>query len=47
MDPSGILLLNGLAVSNLFGELSRCGVGIQVLRVGEFKGAVNPSPLRL
>ncbi len=44
MDPSGILLLNGLASEVTFlGEaFAKYGVGIQVLRVGEFKGAVEP-----
>jgi protease IV len=44
MDPSGTLLLNGLASEGTFlGEtFDKYGVGIQVVRVGEFKGAVEP-----
>ena len=44
MDPSGTLVLNGLAQEQTFlGEtLEKYGVGIQVVRVGEFKGAVEP-----
>jgi protease-4 len=44
MDPSGTLLLNGLAREQTFlGEtFEKYGVGIQVVRVGEFKGAVEP-----
>jgi len=44
MDPSGTLMLNGLASEEIFlGEtFEKYGVGIQVVRVGEFKGAVEP-----
>jgi len=44
MNPSGTLILNGLANEQIFlGEaLERFGVGVQVVRVGEFKGAVEP-----
>lgn len=44
MNPSGTLILNGLANEQVFmGEaLERYGVGVQVIRVGEFKGAVEP-----
>ena len=44
MDPSGTLILKGLANDQIFlGEaLERYGVGVQVVRVGEFKGAVEP-----
>jgi len=44
MDPAGTLLLNGLASEGTFlGEtFDKYGVGIQVVRVGEFKGAVEP-----
>lgn len=43
MDPSGTLMLNGLASEEIFlGEtFEKYGVGIQVVRVGEFKGAVE------
>jgi len=44
MDPSGTLLLSGLASEEVFlGEtFEKYGVGVQVVRVGEFKGAVEP-----
>ena len=44
MNPSGTLILNGLANEQVFfGEaFERYGVGVQVVRVGEFKGAVEP-----
>ena len=44
MDPSGTLLLNGLASEDFFiGEtLEKYGVGMQVLKTGEYKGAVEP-----
>lgn len=44
IDPSGTLLLNGLASQDLFlGEtLKKYGVGVQVVRTGRYKGAVEP-----
>ena len=44
MDPSGSLLLKGLSSEAMFfGEaFDKYGVGIQVVRTGEFKGAVEP-----
>ena len=44
MDPAGTMLLNGLASEGTFlgDALDKYGVGIQVVRVGEFKGAVEP-----
>ena len=44
MNPSGTLILNGLANEQVFfGEaFEKYGVGVQVVRVGEFKGAVEP-----
>ena len=44
MDPSGTLMLPGLATEEIFlGEtFEKYGVGIQVVRVGEFKGAIEP-----
>ncbi len=44
MDPAGTLLLNGLAAQDLFlGEtFAEYGVGMQVVRTGRFKGAVEP-----
>lgn len=44
MDPSGTLMLSGLASGEIFlGEtFEKYGVGIQVVRVGEFKGAIEP-----
>ena len=44
MNPSGTLILNGLANEQIFlaEAFDKYGVGIQVVRVGEFKGAVEP-----
>ena len=44
MDPAGTILLNGLASEGTFlgDAIDKYGVGIQVVRVGEFKGAVEP-----
>ena len=44
MDPSGTLILNGLANEQIFlaETLKKYGIGVQVVRVGEFKGAVEP-----
>lgn len=43
-DPSGTLLLNGLSSESVFlGEaFEKYGVGMQVVRTGDFKGAVEP-----
>lgn len=44
MNPSGTLVLKGLSNEQLFftETLDNYGVGIQVVRVGDFKGAVEP-----
>jgi protease-4 len=44
MDPSGTLILNGLANEQIFlaETFKKYGIGVQVVRVGEFKGAVEP-----
>ncbi|MEC8012908.1 MAG: signal peptide peptidase SppA [Verrucomicrobiota bacterium] len=44
MDPSGSILLSGLASQSIFlGEaLEKYGIGMQVVRTGDFKGAVEP-----
>ena len=44
MDPAGTLLLNGLASQDLFlgDTLKKYGVGVQVIRTGRYKGAVEP-----
>jgi len=44
MDPSGTLLLNGLASQDIFlgDTLKKYGVGVQVVRTGRYKGAVEP-----
>ena len=44
MDPAGTMLLPGLASEQLFlgDALKKYGVGIQVVRTGRFKGAVEP-----
>ncbi len=44
MNPSGNLILNGLASEQMFfaEAMEKYGVGVQVIRVGDFKGAVEP-----
>jgi protease-4 len=44
IDPSGTLLLNGLSSQDLFlgDTLEKYGVGVQVVRTGRYKGAVEP-----
>jgi protease-4 len=44
MDPAGTMLLPGLASEQLFlgDALKKYGVGIQVVRTGRYKGAVEP-----
>ncbi len=43
-NPMGQLEINGLAVQQLFwtGALDKYGIGVQVVRVGSYKGAVEP-----
>ena len=44
MNPSGVFVLKGLASEQLFlaEAFDKYGVGLQVVRVGDFKGAVEP-----
>ena len=44
MDPSGTLLLKGLASEEIFfgDAFQKYGVGIQVVKTGKYKGAVEP-----
>ncbi len=44
LDPSGSIVLNGLASETMFlgGAFDKYGVGMQVVRTGDFKGAVEP-----
>ena len=44
MDPAGTMLLQGLASEQLFlgDTLKKYGVGVQVVRTGRYKGAVEP-----
>ncbi|GFE69225.1 signal peptide peptidase SppA [Chroococcus sp. FPU101] len=44
INPMGTVEFNGLSVAPLFyaGALDRFGVGVQVVRVGDFKSAVEP-----
>lgn len=44
MDPAGTMLLPGLASEQLFlgDTLKKYGVGVQVVRTGRYKGAVEP-----
>jgi protease-4 len=44
LNPMGILEFNGLSTQSLFlaGAFDKYGVGVQVVRVGSYKGAVEP-----
>ena len=44
LNPLGAMEINGLSVPTLFlaGALEKYGIGVQVIRVGKFKGAVEP-----
>lgn len=44
LNPSGTLEMNGLRSESVFyaGALEKYGVGVQVVRVGQFKAAVEP-----
>ncbi|MCX7596929.1 MAG: signal peptide peptidase SppA, partial [Fischerella sp.] len=44
LNPLGTLEINGLSLQPLFltGALQKYGIGVQVVRVGKFKGAVEP-----
>lgn len=44
MDPSGTLLINGLVSEQIFlaDSFEKYGVGMQIVKVGDFKGAVEP-----
>lgn len=44
LNPSGTLEMNGLRSESMFfaGALEKFGVGVQVVRVGQFKAAVEP-----
>ncbi|MEA5618970.1 signal peptide peptidase SppA [Cronbergia sp. UHCC 0137] len=44
LNPIGFMEMNGLASQPIFlaGALDKYGIGIQVVRVGKFKGAVEP-----
>ena len=44
LNPMGIMELNGLSSKQMFfkGALEKYGVGVQVIRVGDYKAAVEP-----
>ncbi|MBD2387687.1 signal peptide peptidase SppA [Cylindrospermum sp. FACHB-282] len=44
LNPVGVMEVNGLSSQSMFltGALEKYGVGVQVVRVGKFKGAVEP-----
>lgn len=44
LNPLGAMEINGLSVPTLFlaGALEKYGIGVQVIRVGKFKGAIEP-----
>ena len=48
VNPMGVLEINGLRSETLFlsGALEKYGVGVQVLRVGKYKSAVEPFILK-
>lgn len=48
VNPMGVLEMNGLRSETLFlsGALEKYGVGVQVLRVGKYKSAVEPFLLK-
>lgn len=48
VNPLGAMEINGLSVQPLFfaGALQKYGVGVQIVRVGKFKGAVEPLILK-
>jgi protease-4 len=44
MNPMGIMEMNGLSSEHMFfkGALDKYGIGVQVIRVGDYKSAVEP-----
>ena len=48
LNPMGIMEVNGLSSQPMFlsGALEKFGVGVQILRVGTFKGAIEPFILK-
>ena len=44
LNPLGAMEVNGLSSQPMFfaGALQKYGIGVQVVRVGKFKGAVEP-----
>jgi protease-4 len=44
LNPVGLMEVNGLSTQPMFltGALQKYGIGVQVVRVGKFKGAVEP-----
>ena len=44
VNPVGVMAVNGLSSQPMFlaGALQKYGIGVQVVRVGKFKGAVEP-----
>ncbi|MGC9502814.1 signal peptide peptidase SppA [Baaleninema sp.] len=44
IDPLGVMILNGLSAETTFleGAFEKYGIGVQVVRVGEYKSAVEP-----
>lgn len=44
LNPLGMMEVNGLSLQPMFlaGALQKYGIGVQVVRVGKFKGAVEP-----
>lgn len=44
VNPVGVMAMNGLSSQPIFlaGALQKYGIGVQIVRVGKFKGAVEP-----
>ncbi|OBQ33958.1 MAG: signal peptide peptidase SppA [Anabaena sp. CRKS33] len=44
VNPVGVMAMNGLSSQPMFlaGALQKYGIGVQIVRVGKFKGAVEP-----
>jgi len=49
INPVGRMEINGLSSQQTFfaDALEKYGVGVQVVKVGSFKGAVNPIRVRI
>lgn len=48
LNPLGAMEVNGLSTQPMFltGALEKYGIGVQIVRVGKFKGAIEPLVLK-